>query len=64
MTRAEKLEAAGAQMHCSCPVDSEGVRERAFIERFDADGCPIRDWYHLTNPKCPLHGDDAHSAPF
>ena len=64
MTRAEKLEAAGAFMHCTCPVDSEGERERAFIERLDADGRHIRDWYALTNPLCPLHGANSEPTPY
>jgi len=49
---------------CTCPVDAEGERERGFIERLDADGCPVRDWYHLTNPTCPLHGDTTEGSPF
>lgn len=60
---AEKLEAAGAHMHCTCPVDTEGERERAFIERTE-NGHTYRDWYYLTNPDCPLHGPGAQEAPY
>lgn len=64
MTRAEKLEAAGAFMHCTCPRDDEGVRERAWVDRVDTRGRKVREWFHLTNPTCPLHGKVVQPAPF
>jgi hypothetical protein len=46
---------------CSCVCDDEGQRE-VFLIPEGPDGALAR--VTLTDPKCPLHGDDAERSPF
>ena len=48
---------------CTCPRDTEGEIERGYIEATQ-DGETTRTWYRLTDPRCPLHGDNLKAAPF
>jgi hypothetical protein len=50
---------------CTCPKDEDGARLTQFIQDEDEYGRPFwLGWADATNPKCPLHGDDAKPAPF
>lgn len=61
MTRAEKLEAAGAFMHCTCPRHPDGTRETWWRD----DGVTIEPTeIPVDDPNCPVHGPNAQPAPF
>jgi len=50
---------------CTCPTDDEGEREVWFIDTRDEHGrLTSRTHVYATDPKCPLHGDDAQPAPY
>ena len=63
MTRAEKLEAAGAFMHCTCPRHPDGTRETWWL-RDDITGRVEPTRIPIDDPNCPLHGARAQEAPF
>ena len=64
MTRVPYADRPENAIYCTCPRDSEGARERQHMYDTKSDGRRYLVWYHLTDPKCPLHGDDRKEAPF
>lgn len=50
--------------HCSCPRDSEGEIEVAYIHRTDQHGKQWVTQVPIYNPQCALHGEHAQPAPF
>lgn len=63
MTRAEKLEAAGTHMHCTCPRHPDGTRE-TWWHTDDAHGTIEPTEIPIDDPNCKLHGPNAQPAPF